>query len=372
MEVFKDIWNNPLMKKIIIAMLIIIGIFIFLIMVVACSSNGRTYTYDEVELLLVKNVKRKYENTDKLPSLNNKLEVGINELINDGIMKNLNEYTNTTDSCSAKVTIYNNNGYYLYVPNINCASNYKTNTLYEQLLDDSLVSSGNGLYALGNGFAFKGDNVNNYVKINNYLYRVISINENNQIKLIDTKKKEQLAWDDRFNVDKNSYVGINNYYSNNLNSRIKDSLESLYKDDSIYTDIDRAYFIPSQFCMGKRSINEFDNTGNIECLEYTPQFPLGLLSLYEYFVASLDTNCNSIESSSCSNYNYFSDNSNYLWTMTADKDTSYKVYKVTGGIVSLSNASNQSALKVVVNINGDNVISDGDGSLNNPYIIKSF
>ena len=367
----KKFWENPLMRKIIIGTGIFIFILIFLLLIASCSSKSKTYTYEEIEDLLVKKVKNKYEKSNNLPTLNNKKEISINELINDGVMKPINEYTNNMDSCSAKVTIYNNNGYYLYVPNINCATNYKTTTLYNKIIEDSLTTTGNGLYLVNNRYIFKGDNVNNYVKLNDNLYQIIRINDNGTIRLIENKKKSMSVWDDRYNIDKNSAVGINNYYANNLNSRIKDNIETAYNDSKLYTDNDKAYFIPTEFCIGKRSINENDNSGNIECTEVAPTFPLGMLELYEYFNASLDPNCNSISSESCKNYNYFSDYNNSFWTMTADKDTTHKVFKISAGSVMLSNALNQGNIKAVVNVNGDLIINSGNGSLNTPYVIQN-
>lgn len=368
----KKFWDNPYMRKIIIGTGIFILVIIVLLFVASCSNKTKSYSYEELENLLVKKVKNKYEKSNNLPSLNNKLEISINELINDGVMKSINEYTNDGNSCSAKVTIYNNNGYYLYIPNINCATNYKTSTLYNKLIEDSLTTSGNGLYLVDNKYIFKGDNINNYVKLNNNLYQVIRINDNGTIRLIENKKKSMSSWDDRYNIDRNSTVGINNYFANNLSSRIKEAIENAYNNPNLYTDVDKSYFIPTEFCIGKRSINESDNSGNIECSAVAPAFPLGMLELYEYYNASLDTNCNSIESESCKNYNYFNNYNNSFWTMTADKDTTYKVYKISSGSVIISNALNQGNIKAVVNINGDLVISSGDGSLNNPYEIKSF
>ena len=368
----KKFWDNPLMRKIIIGTGIIIFIFIFLLIVASCSSKSKNYTYEEIESMLVKKVKSKYDTDDTLPELNSKKEININELINSGTMKSINEYTNNSDSCTAKVTIYNNNGFYLYVPNINCATNYKTSTLHNRIIEDSLTTSGNGLYLVNNRYIFKGDNINNYVKINDNLYRIIRINDNGSIRLIENKKKSMSVWDDRYNIDKDSTVGINNYFSNNLSSRIKESIENAYYNDELYTDSDRTYFIPTEFCIGKRSVNENDNSGNIECVEVAPAFPLGMLELYEYFNASLDSNCNGILSESCNNYNYFSEYNNSFWTITADKDTAYKVFKVTNGSIFVGNALNQGNIKAVVTVNGDLVVADGDGSLNNPYIIQNY
>ncbi len=363
------------MKKLIIGMGIFMLVIIFLLMFVSCTTGSKVYTYEEVEDLLVTKVMNKYKDSDYLPKDNSRLEVNINDLISNGDMKNINEYVGNQDSCSGKVTIINNNGYYLYVPYINCGSKYKTNTLYDKLVNDSVTSTGNGLYKVNDEYIFKGDNVNNYVSIEDTTYRIISINSDESIKLMNMSKGDKVSavWDDRFNIDKNMDFGINNYSLNGLNSRIKDTLESMYSGNEYFSDVEKAYFIPYEYCIGKRSLSESDNSGNIECSIKSEKYPIGLLSLYEYYRATLDGNCNGIESESCANYNYLSsDDLGSIWTMTADKDSSYRVYKISNGKPGLSNASNLGNIRVVINVNGELVVESGNGSKDNPYIIKSM
>ena len=369
MVLFKNLWDTPMMKKIIIITGAFLGVFIFLMMFVSCSSNGKTYTYEELEELLVEKVMRKYSDSTNLPAINESTEVSMDSLVAVGVMSSLKDYTKNGESCFAKVTIYNNNGYYLYVPSINCAASYKTKTLSDTLINDSLVTSGNGLYLVNDEYIFKGDNVKNFIKVNDRLYKIIKINKDGSVKLLTVKSNFSSPWDNRYNIDRNSNVGINNYFYNNINSRIKEKLEEVYNDESIYTKEDKAYFIPKEFCVGKRSINESDNSGNIECSVLSPKQPLGLISLYEYFNASLDPNCNAVESESCTNYNYFDNDINSYWTSTADKDTTHKVFKILSGSISLTNANSSTTIKPVVNINGDNVIKGGSGTEEDPYTI---
>ena len=139
--------------------------------------RSKIYSYNEIEKILIQKTKTAYGKDGNLPSLNQKIDISIEELVNKGLVKTINEYTqDETTSCSAKVTIYNNNGYYLYEPNINCGEKYKTKTLQDTLIKDSLVETGNGLYKVDDEYIFKGDNVNNYIKLNDVLYRIVSIN----------------------------------------------------------------------------------------------------------------------------------------------------------------------------------------------------
>lgn len=372
MKVLKDTWENPIVKKIIIGTGIFILVLIFLMMFASCTNKGKKYTYSDIENLMVKTVKTKYKNSSELPSNGNKLEVNISKLIEEGLMKNISEYTKDEETnCSGKVTIYNNNDNYLYIPNINCGDKYKTKNLHDTIISDNLVTTGNGLYQINDEYVFKGDNINNYISINNILFRIISINEDGTIRLIENKRKAEniTVWDDRYNIDKNVNYGINNYYENGLSSRLKEKLENIYKSDTYSSEL-KAYFVPRENCIGKRSITESDNSGEIECSKKSEATPISIIALYEYFRASLDPNCTSVESASCSNYNYFNSNLESFWTLTADKDTSYKVYRISSGDVVLSNASGSTNIKIVVNVNGDLPIVSGDGSESSPYIIN--
>ena len=338
----------------------------------SCTNKSKKYTYTKIENLMVSKVKTKYSNSNLLPSKGNKLEVNINTLVEEGLMKSINEYTKDEEtSCTGKVTIYNNNDSYLYIPNINCGDKYKTKNLHDTIISDNLVTTGNGLYQINDEYVFKGDNINNYISINKVIFRIISINEDGTIRIIEEKKKSEnmTPWDDRYNIEKNANYGINNYYQNGLSSRIRDKFNSIYKSD-IYPDELKAYFIPRENCVGKRSITENDNSGTIECSEKTEPTPISTIALYEYLRASLDPNCTEIESESCTNYNYFNSNLENFWTLTADKDTSYKVYKISSGSVTLSSANNTSNLKIVVNVNGDLPLSSGNGSKDTPCVIN--
>ena len=373
MDFLKKSWENPLIKKLIIGTGIFLLIIIFLMMFVSCTSKGKKYSYEEIEKILVQKTKQGYSKSNNLPDVNQKMEISINDLINKKLVNSISEYTqDETTSCNAKVTIYNNNGYYLYIPNIDCGEKYKSKTLYDTLIKDNLTESGNGLYKVNDEYVFKGDNVNNYVNLGGSLYRVISINDDGTIRIIEDKKtgSNVTAWDDRYNTERKTNSGINNYYANGLSSRLRDKLISIYEGDA-YSDEVKAYMVAKESCIGKRSINELDNSGIHECLVKSDPYPISVIALYEYFRASLDSNCTGIENESCTNYNYFNDSLNNFWTITADKDSSYKAYKLLAGAIRLNDASNVTGLKIVTTLNHDVLInSEGNGSNTNPYVIK--
>ncbi len=371
MDNLKTFWNNlmsnPIAKKAFYGMVIFIFIIIFIMMIASCS-GGKTYTYLELEEKMVSLAKNKYSDKTLLPQNDGgTLEVNLQTFVDDGSLKNISDIVENNSVCSGKVTIVNNNGTYLYLPYLNCANDYKTKTLYEEITKD-IVTAGNGLYKIQDEYIFKGENVNNYLKLNNITYRIIKINSDGTIKAVDTTRRGTVIWDNHYNVEKDSNDGINEYYYNSVNSRIKDTIEEYYNNEEYFTEEQKAYFKTQNLCIGKRSYNEFDNTGNIECSNKLENQIFGLVQINEYFNASIDTNCTSSDSQSCTNYNYFSTLPS-MWSITTDKDTTYKAYKITSDGIYLAKTSSTSNALVTVRLDKDLIITSGTGSENDPYLV---
>lgn len=371
MDIFKKIMENPLSRACVIGVGVFILIIIIIVLITSCA-GGRTYSYTELEKKLVSLTKDYYEkNPEGLPSSSDEsATLSAQTFINQGKLKPINEIVENNSVCTAEVNVYNNNGYYLYLPNLDCGKDYVTKTLYSTLVnEENIVTNGNGLYASGNEYIFKGDSVNNFVKLGETIYRVIKVNDDGSIRVIDTTKRRSASWDDRYNKDKLSSVGINDYVANNINSRIKDTLEANYKDDEIYNDDIRAYFVPKALCVGKRSITDSIIDGTLECLEKIDNQVFGLLQVNEFFSASLDPYCSVESPESCLNYNYLKDVGT-TWTMTADKDSTFKVFKINDQGIVLSTARNTSGYKIVTTLNKGSVVESGTGTLEDPYVIN--
>ena len=93
MDLLKKFWENPLIKKLIIGTGIFLLIIIFLMIFVSCSSKGKIYSYNEIEKILIQKTKTAYGKDGNLPSLNQKIDISIEELVNKGLVKTINEYT---------------------------------------------------------------------------------------------------------------------------------------------------------------------------------------------------------------------------------------------------------------------------------------
>ena len=96
---------------------------------------------------------------------------------------------------------------------------------------------------------------------------------------------------------------------------------------------------------------------------------IGLLPLNDYLNASLDKNCTTSISPSCQNYNYLAKYQYNWWTMTGTSLNTYNVYKINKS-PSLTAANSTAVPRLVLHLAKDAIYVSGDGTFNNPYILK--
>lgn len=359
------------LKKIIFIILgCFVILFLFLFLISSCSSK---ITPNTLERMMVEEAKNYYSyNKNELPSKGSVTTISIQDLVNKGIIKELDKLLKDGTACSGTLTIENNNDYYMYSPNLSCTmgtETYKTENLKDLLLEN-VTTSGNGLYNIGNDYYYRGDNLNNYVMFDGLLWRITKVNNDNTIRLIEAGRREPVVWDDRYNADMTASTGINNFYNNNINSRILDSLEEIYDNDIVLSSDAKGYIKETSLCIGKRSSAETINDGSIECSTTLDNQYLGLLQLNEYVIASLDSSCLETMSNACRNYNYLADFPNSYWTLTANSENTNQVYKVNTTIMSTT-ASNTGMNRLVINIS-ENTNVTGNGTEEDPYVVSGF
>lgn len=365
--------SNPLAKKMFLFTGGFLVIIIFVMVIASCAGKNRTYTYTELEDKMVDIAKKYYTEKSYLPEEDGGVtEIELSTMVAKEQLGIITEITKTGKNCDGKVTIVNNNGKYLYMPYLDCDDDYSTRTLFNVLTsDDNIVTEGNGLYETGAEYIFKGDNINNYVKIGDFTFRIIRINEDDNIRMIDVKRRSSSVWDDRYNIEQDRDVGINDFFKNGIESKVSEYLNDLFKTDEYYNESVKVYFKTNDLCVGKRTYQEKNNTGTVECSTVYENAKLGLPYLSEFFQASLDKNCLDIESPSCANYNYFTEFGT-VWTLTAVECNSFEAYKISGNHVEAAKASSSAGIYPVIIVDGGLVVEDGDGSENKPYIIKSY
>lgn len=359
-------------KKVLYKMAIILGIIIVIIMIIAIISSigGKRLSYKKLESKLKSSAIKYYEaNSEELP----RTEGGIVTLTSEtmtahGFMKDISKIEPKGANCSGSVNVVKNGEEYLYFPILKCGEKYSTKTLSDAILiNENIVASGSGLYKDSNGYIFKGDNINNFVRLDNKRWAIMSIDNDGYVKLIATEshQKGSSTWDDRYNVDDKSYTGINNYSL----SRIKETLLGYEKDETILSNDLKALVARKKWCIGKRSKSNISINNNEECNELSSEQMFGLPSISDMYSASIDPNCNTINDLSCGNYNYLSSYGISSWTFTGISETTSRVYYLASTSVVEQKASAIKTVTPVIYLSKFAMYSSGDGSFESPYLL---
>ena len=367
--------NNDFKKFLIKLAFIIIGGIILLFVVLSLASlGGKTYSYERIEEIMTTAAESYFSDySENLPKTELQVvEVETATLSQHGYMKDLSEYTKKGVSCTGKVSVTKSGNDYVYTPNLNCGESYASKTLSSAILEDSkVVTSGYGLYQMNSNYVFRGEKVNNYVQLGETLWRIVKMDSNHNMYLvINEYAGYTTSWDDRYNKNLDYGSGINNYSS----SRIKEYLEEIYNEEKegirIFTDDDRTKLSLLDVCSAKRDATSKTNNNSIECKTTEKAQKLGLLTISDYINASIDPDCTSASSVSCQNYNYLAIKTGW-WTSTAVANSTAYAYAVgSNGVIRATRCSDYNNVRPVIKLSSRIMITTGDGTENNPYVIK--
>ena len=219
---------------------------------------------------------------------------------------------------------------------------------------------------------YRGDDVNNYVQLDNALFRIVKVTSDNKILLIldETDSSISTYYDNRYNTDRGFNSGFNDYKI----SRMYEYLDNLYNnrlDVQLLSNNDKEKLTPFNLCIGKRTSSDTTNNNSIECSEVLENQMIGLLTVSDYLNASLDVNCRKTIDRSCQNYNYLKLSSTDWWLVTGNSLNSYEAYYVrSGGYLDESNASSYKKVRPTIMLDNNVMIKSGNGSSSNPFILK--
>ena len=367
--------NKDMKKKLMRMMLIVVGILVVLLIIILIFSlvTGGNKTYEEIEEEL-KNAAIEYYDVQSglLPQEEGEtVTVRASTLADADLMKPLSELREG-ESCSGRVEVTKVGDNIVYTPYLDCGDNYTTKELYKAVLEQGIVTSGNGLYDLNGEKVYRGDEVNNYVQLDNAVFRIVKVTSDNKLLLILNELDSNMStyYDDRYNQDRLSNSGFNDYRI----SRIYQYLDDLYnnkQDYSLLSNSDKGKLTPFNLCVGKRSLTETINNNSIECSDVLENQMIGLLTVSDYMNASLDTNCRATTDKSCQNYNYLKLSGTDWWLLTGSSLNSYEVYSVrSSGYLYETNASSYKKVRPTIMLNSNVMIKSGNGSESNPFILK--
>lgn len=347
--------------------IVVIVLIILLVLKVTIFSKISTSRLEDKMIISAKKYYSRHK--EQLPEFDkDTATVSIDNLIDEGYLKPLDKLLkNKNTTCTGTVTVTNNNNYYLYSPNIVCSDKYRTKKLYEVITDaGNVVTNGDGLYELDGNYIYRGEKVNNFIQFAGQTWRILRVNSNdNSIKLIEVDPIEKLTvWDDRYNSGAKFKAGINDYTV----SRIKETLTDIWTRGT-FNDHYKSYISTQDLCIGTRASDEMLNDGSVECAITDGITSLSMITPSDYLIISLDNECQTISDKQCTNYNYLANLKYLYWTITADANSSYKVYAI-NQMPKLIKANTKTNIRLSINLSSDTNYLSGNGTEDKPYIIR--
>lgn len=364
--------NSDLKKRLIIFGSVGIGLVVVILLIVWIINLiiGGSMSYDQIETKMKEAAIEYYDNNKQLlPIDGSEVSVDATTLVNTKFMKPLEDLVSDDGvNCTGKVVVKQKDTAYSYIPYLDCGVSYTTVEFYKKIIDNkNIVTAGNGLYQMNDEYVFRGEDVNNFVKINDQLWRIVKVLPNNDIQLIFDGLTLKSDWDNRYNVDRDYNVGINDFSV----SRIRNYLEELYSQDTIFNDFVKDKMVVFDVCYGKRGFSETNNNGSIECSMVLENQKVGLLPIYDYVNASLDNSCAKLEDRQCQNYNYLTIGGSPWWTITASSENTYRVFTISSsGYPQANNASSTASVRPVIHLSSSALYSSGSGTELDPYTVK--
>ena len=357
--------QNKSILYIIIGILILIFIICLLIFV-ANKGKSKAESYSKVEEHMVSAAKSYYKKyVDSLPNIDGgNVSVSAETLIETSFLKPFSELVGEDVTCSGYVKVYRVNDDYSYFPYLNCSGEYESLTLSKKITS-SIVSSGDGLYSYGDRYIYRGEYPNNYLKFNDKTWRIIGVNNDGSIKIIYADKKvDRNSWDDRYNSDKDSYYGINDFRV----SRLLQYLNDTYDSNTYVSKGNKNLLVKHDWCIGKVSQEGVLISSLNLCNDVYSDLYIGVVQIDDVLLSSLDSKCINIYDTECTNYNYFF-GINSGWTLNASSDNTYTAFISNGGSISYKRASNEGYVRPVINLNSNILYKSGTGTSDDPYII---
>ena len=356
-------WRNLdyRIKRTIVGGIIIVFILFLLVFIIGTLKN-RKLSYTKLEEKITLAAKEYYKDHESLLPIATSTSVTSNTLVKEKYIKDLSNYTN--DNCSSVTYVEYNDSNYLYTTELTC-SKYSSLTLSNYIKNnEKIVSDNYGLYNINGDLIYRGEKVNNYLNINGKIWRILRINEDGTIRIMLNDRIDSIIWDDRFNIQYNDYVGINDFNK----SRLKDYLVKFSNNTEYVNDNFKRIIVSKNVCLDKKDHLELSDRFSIDCISYSEEkYMFTLINFEEYYAASIDLNCNGALAKSCTNYNYL--NASNYWTITPLLNDTSKVI-VVGNNTSSPRANSSYSIHPVTTISNHVLYGSGDGSSSNPYIIK--
>jgi len=213
--------------------------------------------------------------------------------------------------------------------------NYKEEQIEENTLAKKIKES--DLKKIDNEHYFYGDTDNNYVTYSNILWRIIKVNDNNEIKLISDDFVTILAYGEDLEYN-DSYI---NTWLNSNDSDNTGILENVFNKN---------YLVKDAICTDKVNDNK-----NITCKNKNSDNLIGNLSVYDYINAG--------------GTNSYLNNETYFYLSTTN-DNNEIWYVTNEGKVSTTDGKDIYGVRPTITLKSNVDLISGSGSKEDPYIIS--
>ncbi len=273
-------------------------------------------------------------------------------------------------SSSDKNTFYSS--YYLEATNQIIKPTFKEKLLKDNNIITTPINYNeetitDGLYNINNTYYFRGNPINNYFKLDDYLFRIVSLNSDNSIKLAAVNNSFDTIYNEYANKEEmvifntsSAFNELDKWYEETLGKYNDYFVDGTYCSDTSYTK----YYSQITYGGAKRLFTDF--TPSLTCQEGDREYggaytnKVGLLTADEMAIMGL--------SSKYANLNSYLNTGNDVCTSTP-----YSYYynasiivlnKV--GLLGYLKINNTCSIIPIVNIDGHLTIK-GSGTLETPY-----
>lgn len=343
-------------------------IIIIVVLLLVSSCSGKSKSYSSIENDMVSAAKNYYANhKSNLPKEEgNSIKVTIGTLIDYELLEEVKDPNNKNQTCSGYVEVTKVGDEYAYTPFLTCKGNYEPEYLVDKIKNSKLDEYGNGVYEMDGEYVYRGDDVNNYLKFNNQVWRIMRVNSNNEIKIIlDQYTEDEYTWETSYNITQEDTVGITDDY---LNTNIRKELLEYY--NSSFSTEEKKLIVLKDWCIGSLNIEEDFNKAK-ECSKIKENEYVGLINLSDYKDATLDKTCTKPNQEQCNNRNYLTKTAKiFSWTMNTVEGNNYQVLCFFNGKIIKYDASDKNSISPVVYLASNTIIKSGYGTEESPYIIK--
>ena len=310
------------------------------------------YTIEHPEKLDEYNLNDSYVTIGELQSLN---------YLSKGTIKNP-VTKKKMDGCVV-ITYDNEKSNYNYTYKEDSCNSLKISTAslisaYETIIkNEPIVTSDDGLYEIDDEYVYRGLTPNNYMTIDNTMYRILSLNkETKTIKVIKDSGDSKIWQENQNNKDYNFRTSsVYTYLNTNFYQTLSETLQKYVLSNATwYTGIGE---YKEANLVALKSINQLSSiNANV-----------GLLSAYEYVRVSLNESCqNNFLDSNCTGKNYLSKGKK-MWLLNSETSKVWLVNE--NGKIEETNSPSTASVYPVYTLK-PNIMVTGLGTKEKPYVLN--